>query len=92
MRSKKTNFPPKPAFGSIEQNKIIHAINEGKENPVTDTKEAIRFYEDVMREKEFCKKKYGEAPVFAFAEPDEYEEALLMQIVPNDLKQSLGIE
>lgn len=92
MRNKKTNLSPKPAFGSIEQNKIIRAINEGKENPVTDTKEAIRFYEDVMREKEFCKKKYGEAPVFACVEPDEYEEALLMQIVPDDLKQSLGIK
>lgn len=91
-KKKKIKLPPKPAFGSIEENKIIRAVNAGKENPVTDTKEAVAFYNDLIREKEECKKQYGEAPYFALSEPDEYEEALLMSLVPDKLNERFGIK
>lgn len=72
MAKKKIELPEKPAFGSIEMNKIIRAINAGQENPYTDNQECINFYNNVLEEK----KRTG--AYFSLVEPDYYEEKLLM--------------
>lgn len=75
MARKKIELPEKPAFGSIEMNKIIRAVNEGKENPCTDNEECIKFYNNVYDEKQRT------GAYFSLVEPDYYEEKLLMSKV-----------
>lgn len=71
-KKKKTVLPPKPEFGSIEKNKIIRAVNMNEPNPCTDTKEAIKFYNGVKKEKDENPGRY-----FSYVEPDWYEEKVL---------------
>lgn len=87
-RKKKSNLPPKPECGSIEINKMIRALNDGKDNPCAGSKECDAFWKSLCKQKErdiaFAKAN-GHPPVIVYSlmEPDEYEEALLMGMLPD---------
>lgn len=74
-KKKKAALPAKPDCGSIEMNKIIRAVNEGKENPCTDNQECIDFYSKVLEEKQRT------GAYFSLVEPDYYEDALYDSLI-----------
>ena len=66
-----------PECGSIEKNKMIRAINAGKENPCKDNKECIEYWNELQKEiNEYL------GVYFSLVEPDDYEEQLLRSLIP----------
>lgn len=73
---KKKELPPKPPCGSIESNKMIRAINEGKPNPCTENQECIDEWNRMMLYKKMQPDVY-----FSCVDPDYYEECLLKRLL-----------
>ena len=72
-------------ISSIEMNRMIRAVNEGKENPFPDRAECREFYDDIKREKLEKEKEWGELVIFSLVEPDEEEEAMFDALMPDDI-------
>lgn len=90
---KKRKLPPKPTFGSIEMNKVIRAVNDKRPNPLPDIPEAVAFYNSVKKNREEMEAAHPEVPcIFSLVEPDEYEEGLMMGLLPDDFYKNLGIK
>jgi len=76
MKKKELVLPPKPECGSIEQNKIIRAINDGKPNPCTENDECVTCYNEILKEKQEYEQQTGKKMYFDLVEPDYYEDAI----------------
>lgn len=82
MAKRHVKLPPRPDCGSIEINKMIEAINQGKtENPCPGSPERDRWWNDLRKDMEDAvayAKAHGHPTqiVFSYVEPDAYEEAL----------------
>ena len=69
---------------SAEMNKMIRAVNAGKENPFKDRADCKRFFADLLSEKADLEKRYpGKPVVFGLVDADEDEEAELMSLLPD---------
>ena len=80
-------FMKRPECGSIEMNRMIKAINAGeKENPCKGNKRCEEFWNSTIAQADRCEKEYGERPVFALCEPDEYEDMLLDSLIDDEIE------
>lgn len=82
MAKQNLKLPPRPECGSIEINKMIEAINQGKkENPCPGSLIRDHWWRSLCKDKEdavaYAKANgYPTEIPFAYVEPDDYEEAL----------------